>query len=85
MCSKLVAVRINKHPRNSSLFQKELQKLVSKDMFLKLKGFVLKMRSTYGSTHVRESTFSTILLAYGGFPASCILCLLRKGKHSHGT
>jgi len=35
-------------------------KLVSKDRFLKLKDFALKMRSMFGNTYVCESTFSTM-------------------------
>jgi len=35
-------------------------KLVSKDRFLKLKHFALKMRLVFGSTYVRESTFSIL-------------------------
>ena len=42
--------------------QKRFWKLVSKDKFPKLKDFALKMHSMFGSTYVRESTFSTMKL-----------------------
>jgi len=35
--------------------------IVSKDRFLKLKDFALNMRSTFGSTYMCESTFSTMM------------------------
>jgi len=35
-------------------------KLVSKDRFPKLQDFALKMHSIFGSTHVRENTFSIL-------------------------
>jgi len=27
----------------------------------------------------------SLRLAYGGFPPSCMLCLLQKGAHNHDT